>query len=151
MYLLLAKIATKSHHADLMSCLSIRRFEEVGKKLEGIRYVFLTQKDLEKNFAFITNYLEKNEFKSAILDDQVPMVFYKKLKEAGILALTRYDPIFLNMEIERVPMAKFHNRNHLEFWISSARRAKPKSVFLFENLQQLIELDRHNKQIVKDK
>ena len=149
MYLNLAKIVTKSHHVDFMSCLSIRNFEEVGKKLEGVRYVYLTKLDLQENFTFITNYLEKNEFKSVILEEKIPIEYYKKFGDAGILALTIYDPIFTTLEIERVPIRKFDNRNHLEFWISSARRAKPKSVFLFESFGALVELDKRNKQISK--
>lgn len=149
MYLNLAKIATKSHHIDFMSCLSIRKFEEVGKKLEGVRYVYLTKLDLEKDFTFITNYLEKNEFKSVILDEKIPIECYRKFGEAGITALTIYDPLFTTLEIEKVPISKFDNRNHLEFWIASALRAKPKCVFLFESLGALIEMDKHNKQIAK--
>lgn len=149
MYLNLAKIATKSHHIDFMSCLSIRKFEEVGKKLEGVRYVYLTKLDLEKDFTFITNYLEKNEFKSVILDEKISIEYYRKFGEAGITALTIYDPLFTTLEIEKVPISKFDNRNHLEFWISSALRAKPKCVFLFESLGALIEMDKQNKQIAK--
>lgn len=150
MYLNMAKIATKSHHSDFMSCLSIRKFEEVGKKLEGVRYVYLTKFDLEEKFTFITNYLQKNEFKSVILDEKIPMEYYRKFGEAGILALTIYDPIFTTLEIERVPISKFDNRNHLEFWISSALRAKPKSVFLFESLGALIDMDKRNKKVSKN-
>ena len=147
MYLNLAKIATKSHHVDIISCLNIRKFEEVGKKLEGVRYAYLTKLDIQENFTFITNYLQKNEFKSVILDEKIPLEYYKKFGDAGILALTIYDPIFTTLEIERVPINKFDNRNHLEFWISSARRAKPKSVFLFESFGALVQLDKQNKQI----
>lgn len=150
MYLNMAKIATKSHHADFMSCVSIRKFEEVGKKLEGERYVYLTQLDLKENFTFIINYLQKNEFKSVVLDEKIPIEFYRKFGEANIQALTVYDPVFTTLEIERVPISKFENRNHLEFWISSALRAKPKSVFLFENLGALIDMDKRNKQVAKN-
>ncbi len=149
MYLNLAKIATKSHHIDFISCLNIRKFEEVGKKLEGVRYVYLTQLDLKENFTFITNYLQKNEFKSVILDEKIPIEYYRKFGDAGIVALTIYDPIFTTLEIQKVPVSKFENRNHLEFWISSALRAKPKSVFLFESLGALIDMDKRNKKVSK--
>ena len=52
------------------------------------------------------------------------------------------------LDLLTVPVNKFHNRQHLEFWLSSALRAKKKSVFLFKNLNELIALDRKNKQLV---
>jgi len=147
MYLKLAQIAAKSHHADFMSCLSARTFEEVGKKLEGVRYVILQPSDLE-NFVFTTSYLQKNEFKTVVLTESVPASYFQKLKAEGFFVLVKNDPEFLKLDLQKVPVKKFHNRNHLEFWISSARRAKPKSAFLFERLGELIELERKNKQLV---
>lgn len=149
MYLKLAQIAAKSHHADFMSCLSARNFDEVGKKLEGVRYVILQPQDLE-NFIFTTSYLQKNEFKTVVLSENVSASFFSKLKEEGFNVLVKNDPEFLKLDLQKVPVRKFHNRNHLEFWISSARRAKPKSAFLFERLGELIELERKNKQLVKN-
>lgn len=149
MYLKLAQIAAKSHHADFMSCLSPRSFEEVGKKLEGVRYVILQPKDLE-NFVFTTSYLQKNEFKTVVLAESVSAAYFQKLKAEGFNVLVKNDPEFLKLDLQKVPVQKFHNRNHLEFWISSARRAKPKSAFLFEKLEVLIELERKNKQLVKN-
>jgi len=149
MYLKLAQIAAKSHHADFMSCLNIRSFDEVGKKLEGVRYVILESKDLE-NFVFTVSYLQKNEFKTVVLKDFISASDYQKLKKEGFNILVENDSGFSNLDLQIVPIRKFHNRNHLEFWISSARRAKPKSIFLFENLGELIELERRNKQLVKN-
>ncbi|MEM6963774.1 MAG: hypothetical protein AAF573_03345 [Bacteroidota bacterium] len=148
MYLKLAKIATRSHHADFMSCLEVRTFEEVGKKLEGNRFVILNKDDLNQDFIFLTNYLEKNEFRTVVLEADVPALFLQKLKEKGFNVLVKNDPIFTTLPLQKVPVEKFHNRNHLEFWIASARRAKPKSIFLFENINVLIQLDRKNKQLV---
>lgn len=148
MYLKLAKMSTRSHHADFMSCLEVKSFEEVGQKLEGIRFALLSQEDFKQNFIFLANYLEKNEFKTVVLEEDVPASFLQKLKNEGFNVLVKNDPDFTTLKLQKVPIQKFHNRNHLEFWISSARRAKPKSAFLFEGINSLIKLDRKNKQLV---
>lgn len=147
MYLKLAQIATKSHHPDFISCLKRKTFEGIGQKLEGTRFVILGLNDLENNFTFLTNYLEKNELKTVILKDGIPIVYFKKLREAGITVFAEYNPKLEGMNLKAIPMEKFFNRNHLEFWISSVRRGKPDTIFLFKNINELIELDRKNKQL----
>ena len=148
MYLGLAKIVTKSHHENIASCLKIREFEEVGKKLEGDRYVILDVKDLQENFVFTAEYLKKNELKTVIIPTNAPAILLQKLQEDEFNVIVADVGAIKKLDLLIVPTHKFHNRQHLEFWLSSALRAKKKSVFLFENLNELIALDRKNKKLI---
>ena len=148
MYLGLAKIATKSHHEDISSCFKVREFEEAGKKLEGDRYVMLDVKDLQENFVFTAEYLKKNELKTVIIPTTAPAILLQKLQADEFKVVVADANVIKKLDLLTVPVHKFHNRQHLEFWLSSALRAKKESVFLFENLNELIALDRKNKKLI---
>ncbi len=151
MYLKLAKLATKSNLAEFVSCLKVRSFEDVGQKFKGDRCVTLREKDLGDNFSFTINYLQKNEFKSVHLPGITSAKVIEKLKDANIQILTPDEFKSDKRSYRQVHMNQFDSRTDLEFWITSTYLDDPDQLYLFESLEELINLDRQSNILAIDK
>ncbi len=142
LYLSLLRIYNKAELKSITPFVSELEFKESKKRFLGNRVLKITMKQLlQLDKDFIVHYLQKNNFDFVLcIDAENCEVLKNELYKKGIKFYD--DPALLsNHGIVIVPTTQFTSRSELEIWINDQLNVHPDHFLLFDEIEDLVELD----------